>query len=130
MNEIKLMTLLLLLTLSQFSIAKEKLQIIHANSKTVDIRDGKELRKGDWTISPETKPDVYTTSNRKVTFYTDLDSITFKINPKVETYDFIILLNGKDSAYTQIKYSLPFIDKLKKGEKYNYHDSRFVPKFT
>lgn len=45
----------------------------------VDIRDGGVLRKSVWRISPETKPDVYTTSNKNssVTFYTDLDSISF-----------------------------------------------------
>ena len=108
---------------------KKKMPIIKANSTTVDIKDGDNLRKGAWRISPDVKPDVYTTSNKKVTFYTDIDSITIKINPKVEKYDFMVLLNGKDSAWTQIAYQIPYLEKLKKATKYNYSDKRFIPKF-
>jgi hypothetical protein len=95
-----------------------------------DIKDGNVLKKGIWIITPEAKPDIYVTNNKKVTFYTDKDSITFKINPKVGKYDFVILLNGKDSAFTQIKYQLPYIDKLKKAKKYNFEDNRYIPSFT
>jgi len=41
-----------------------------------------------------------------------------------------ILLDGKDSANTQVKYSLPYLEKLKAAEKYNYSDNRLVPTFT
>ena len=104
-------------------------KLIKATSNSVDIRDGKEFKKGIWRIVPEAKPDVYLTSNKKVTFYTDIDSIKLKINPRVEKYDFVILLNEKDSAWTQVKYQLPYLDKLKKAKKYNYSDNRFIPKF-
>lgn len=121
--------LLLFLIASANLLAQKKMPIIKANSTTVDIKDDNNLRKGAWRITPEVKPDVYTTSNKKVTFYTDIDSITFKINPKVEKYDFMILLNGKDSAWTQITYQIPYLEKLKKATKYNYSDKRFIPKF-
>ena len=121
--------LLLFLIASASLLAQKKMPIIKANSTTVDIKDGDNLRKGAWRISPDVKPDVYTTSNKKVTFYTDIDSITIKINPKVEKYDFMVLLNGKDSAWTQIAYQIPYLEKLKKAAKYNYSDKRFIPRF-
>jgi len=46
------------------------------------------------------------------------------------TYDFIILLNGKDSARTQIKYVPSRLSILKGAEKYNYSDNRYIPEFT
>jgi len=130
MKEIKVVLVVLLLSVLQFSFAQMKLPVIHANSKTVDIREGKMLRKGYWTISPQLKPDVYSALNQKVTFITDLDSISFNLNSKHETYRFIILLNGKDTALTQVNYQIPYLEKLKKAEKYNYSDKRVVPKFS
>lgn len=130
MKKIKLVTLLFLIGFLQLSVAQIKLPVIRANSKTVDIKDGKVLKKATWTISPAVKPDIYKTSAKKVTFYTDVDSISFKLNQKHDSCNFIVLLNGKDSAYTQIRYQQPYLDKLKKAEKYNYNDTRFVPKFT
>lgn len=130
MKQIKLLTLLLLTSIVQLSIAQTKLPIIRATSKTVDIKEGENLKKGAWIISPETNPDVYVTSAKKVTFFTDISSISFKINPKVGVYNFIILLNGKDSARTQIKYQPSRLDILKKAATYNYKDSRYVPTFT
>ncbi|MCX6305808.1 MAG: hypothetical protein NT040_12665 [Bacteroidetes bacterium] len=114
--------------------AQQTLQVIKANSKIVDIKDGKTFKKGTWTIIPEAKPDVYKTSAKRVTFYTDLDSITFKVNPKNE-YNFVILLNGKDSAFTQIKYEkenhLPsYLEVLQKASRYNFNDRREITKFT
>lgn len=120
--------LLLFLIASANLFAQKKMPIIKANSTTVNIKDGDNFRKGAWRISPDVKPDVYTTFNKKVTFYTDIDSITLKINPKVEKYDFMVLLNGKDSAWTQIAYQIPYLEKLKKATKYNYSDKRFIPK--
>jgi len=111
------------------SAQKEKLPIIKANSVVVDIKEDKVLYKGVWQITPEEKLDVYTTYARKVTFYTDLDSISFNINSEVGKYDFIILLNGKDTARTQIKYDTR-LKILKGAEKYNYSDNRFIPEFT
>lgn len=128
----KLKSLVLLVTLlvSKNLFAQKKLPLIKANSTEVAIKDDKILRKNAWRIVPQEKLDVYTTSGKKVTFYTDIDSISFKINPKVGKYDFIILLNGKDTARTQIKYQPSRLDMLKAAEKYNYSDNRFIPKFT
>ena len=121
--------LLLAILLTSYVVAQKRVPIIKATSTNVDIKDDKVLRKNAWRIVPEEKLDVYTTSAKKVTFYTDKDSITFKIDPK-KTQDFVILLNGKDSARTQIKYQPSRLDILKGAGKYNYADQRFVPKFV
>ena len=84
--------------------AQRKVTTIKANSLLVDIREDKRLFKKVWTISPEIKPDIHFTESKRVTFYTDIDSITATINPKDSVFNFVILLNGKDSALTQIKY--------------------------
>ena len=70
------------------------------------MRDGANFYKGRWNISPEVRPDIYVVEKggkqtRMVTFCTDLDSISFQVTPG-SNYDFIILLNDKDSAYTRI----------------------------
>lgn len=122
-------TLLLLVFIGQTTFAQKKLPIIKANSTSVDIKDDNQLIKNAWTIVPEEKLDVYTTSAKKVTFYTDIDSISFKVDPKKQ-YDFIILVNGKDSARTQIKYTPSRLEILKNAGKYDYTDNRYIPKFT
>lgn len=107
----------------------EGLPLIKANSTQVDIKDGNNLQKNAWRIAPEANPDVYKTSSKKVTFYTDVDSITFDIKPNGQ-YDFVILLNGKDSANTRIEWEPSKLEILQKAEAYNYTDNRFIPEFT
>lgn len=80
-------------------------QTIRSNKAQISIRDGNILKKDYWTITPSARPDIYesvsSSNTHKVTFITDIDSISFdvKLNKK---YNFIILLNNKDSAFTQI----------------------------
>ena len=90
MKQTKILTLLFAILVGQTVLAQKKLPIIKATSTSVDIKDDNNLRKNAWRIVPEEKLDVYTTSAKKVTFYTDIDSISFKIVPKKQ-YDFIIL---------------------------------------
>lgn len=107
---------------------QKKLPVIKAVSENVDIKvDGKRI-KNAWTIVPEEKLDVYTTYGKKVTFYTDSDSISYNLKPG-SVFDFIIL-KGKDSARTQIKYEPSRLDILKNAGKYNFSDDRFIPKFA
>lgn len=124
------LTLLSLFLISQSSYSQKNWPVIKATSKTMDIKEDDLLKKGTWTIVPEAKPDVHKTSAKKVTFYSDVENISFNINPKVGTYNFIVLLNGKDSAWTQIQYQQPFLEKLKGAKKYNPADARYVPKFS
>jgi hypothetical protein len=105
--------------------------LIRATSRSVDIRINNNLHKGIWAISPEIKPDVFPVSekNARVTFLTDADSITFRVK-KDRHYDFVILLNGKDSALTRVLYAEPNLERLKKGRKYDRNDLTPIPQFT
>ena len=130
MKHIKTLLIIAIL-LSQTLFAQVKLPIIKATSKSVDVRDGNTFRKNAWNISPEIKPDIYTTPFKhvNVTFYTDIDSISFLVETD-KKYDFMVLLNGKDTAYTQIKYEPSYLEKLKIAYKYDFTDTRVTPKFT
>ncbi|WAC14206.1 DUF4932 domain-containing protein [Dyadobacter pollutisoli] len=112
--------------ISLFNVAgsfSQNTKVISATGKRVDIRIGNELRKSDWNISPGIKPDVYDVylpkAGKPVTFITDEDSILFDVKPG-DYYEFVVLLNGKDSAFTAIKGHLDvpraqFFDDYKKS---------------
>lgn len=91
-------------------IGQSKLPVIKATSKKVAINDGGFLDKNAWSLSPKARPDIYTADRTRatkwVTFYTDIDSIRVKVKPGTR-YNFVILLNGKDSCYTQITSAIP-----------------------
>jgi hypothetical protein len=114
----KYLHLLLTLFLTQSIFAQPNLPVIKATSKKVAINDGGILDKNSWSLSPGERPDVYTAGRTRktkwVTFYTDLDSIKVKVKPGTR-FNFIILLNGKDSCYTQIASSFPPEDPLKRN---------------
>ncbi len=88
-----------------YSTDSNKVPIIKATSDKVDINDDGNWSRGNWTLAPELKPDIYKTAvnseNKKVSFHTDIDSISFIVEPK-KTYDFLILLNEKDTCWQQI----------------------------
>ncbi|NOS92108.1 MAG: hypothetical protein HOP30_09315 [Cyclobacteriaceae bacterium] len=102
--------------------AQQKLPIIRANSKTVKILDGKNYKADFWVIFPETKPDIYYLDlprrNQELKFITDLDSISFTMKFG-ETKDFIVLLGGKDSCFTQISANYQNLKKPKKVRQGN-----------
>ena len=100
--------LFLLLFLSQKILAQQNLPAIRANSTSIDIRVGEEYyAKGGWTLDPNKKPDIFSIGSKwlyktkKVTFTTDIDSISFNVQPNAK-YSFIILLNEKTPCYIQI----------------------------
>ena len=105
---------------------KDNLPMIKANSEVIDIKDGEEWSRGNWYVAPEYKPDVYGTvvkRKKKITFYSDLDSISFVIKPN-RNYDFVIL-RDKDTCWTRIeaKKDIPpvkFTKKFKKKNKGKY----------
>ncbi len=120
------------LIVGQLSYGQKKMPTIRATSKTVDIRDAYGFHKNQWTISPETKPDVFETSakNSKVTFYTDLDSISVVVKPNT-VFDFTIILNDTVKAWTRIIYKPNHnLDILKSAGEFNLNDNRPLPKFT
>jgi len=110
--------------------SQTELPIIRSKTDVIDIRDGNELTEGNWSLVPEAKPDIYTSNKigEFVTFYTDIDSIRYRIHPD-SVYNFVILLNGKDSAYTQIKYAPTYLDVLKGAKDYN-SDKINIPLFS
>jgi hypothetical protein len=87
----------------------QELPVLKANSRTVDVQDGDRLLKGEWTIAPSIELDVYnalrTTEEKIITFTSDIDSLSFKVEPG-STYDFIILLDGEDRCRTRITTTL------------------------
>jgi Aspartyl protease len=95
-----------LILFGQSSFAQQNLPIIKASSNSVDVRIYGFLKKEDWTIDPKKSIDVYyirrTKNSTPITFITNMDSISFDVKKGID-YDFIILLNGKDSCYTRVK---------------------------
>ncbi len=92
----------------QCSFAQEKFMVIKANSKNIKILDGDDLLDG--VLVPDLKPDIYvyhkSYKSTKITYYTDIDSISFEVDPG-DHYDFAILLNNKDTCYQRISYQNP-----------------------
>ena len=113
------------------ALAQARLPLIHSGVENIDIRNGDELEKGNWRLAPEYRPDIYYTNKigQKVTFYTDKDSISYLIHPD-SVYDFVILLQGKDSSFTRIQYQPGYLDYLKKAGSYSSKDTVMYPKFT
>jgi hypothetical protein len=132
--KVKNFILIAVALLAQNVFAQGQLPVIKADSIRVDIFENNKLLTNTWwNIVPESELDVYFTRAKKVKFRTNLESITFDIDPKVGEYNFIILLNSKDSARTQIKYDQKEksrLEILKSAGKYNYSDNRFIPEFT
>ncbi len=81
-----------------------KLPVLHTTSKTITIKDGEILHKDSWAISSKIEIDEYVTNKftgeKKVSFISDIDTITFKVKPN-NTYDFIIKYN-EEEAFTRI----------------------------
>jgi hypothetical protein len=121
-NLFKSIYLVLFFFAFQILSAQQNLPIIRANSKNVKILDGKNYKSDFWVIFPETKPDIYyldlPRKNQKLKFITDLDSISFDMKFG-ETKDFIVILNGKDSCYTQISANYQNLKKPKRNRQRN-----------
>jgi hypothetical protein len=121
-----------LLFCAQQLAGQQHLPLIRANADTVAIRDGDFYQRNRWTITPQVKPDVYTTAlpekSKKVTFYTDVDSISFNVKPG-SFFLFNILLRGKDTALTGI-LAYDTLGVLKKAGQYNRAEKRQLPAFT
>jgi hypothetical protein len=103
MRTIKLFIALILLTFAAH--AQNDLPVIRSNADVVSIQDGANLKKNSWSLAPEAKPDVYEAElvdgkTHKVTFITDVDSISFDVE-EGKKYDFIIQ-KGDALCYTQI----------------------------
>lgn len=105
-------TIILIVLLSiNLMLSQENIKLVKATSKKVSIKDGKQSVTKYWEhLSKNVNPVVYQISkinqNRKVTFYTNIDSISFDVKPN-NTYNFKVLLNSKDTCYAQISTVIP-----------------------
>jgi hypothetical protein len=110
-----LIAILFITFISHFVLAQKKVLILKANNSSITIKEGDFLYKAIWNASPEVKPDVFVTTPfsglKRLVFYSDIDSIAFLLKPN-KKYDFVILLNGKDSAYTQINTGVKEIPSI------------------
>lgn len=118
--KIKFVFAFLIILLSyNLNIAQKNILLIKANTSRVAIKDGNQSITRWWEyLQTNVKPVVYHISkinqNRKVTFYTDIDSISFDVKPN-NKYDFKVLLKGKDTCYAQISTVIPSYYKDCKG---------------
>lgn len=98
------LTLLLLAPLS-LCFAQQKLPVIKSGTAAVKIIENKDLVT-DWNLEPGVKPDIYRTGknvqSRNIKIITDSDSLEINLKPG-KPYDFVVLLNGKDSCYTRFE---------------------------
>ncbi|MDO9172844.1 MAG: retropepsin-like aspartic protease [bacterium] len=89
--------------------------VLLANSAAVDVRDGDRFQEGVWVVDPAVALDVYaalrTTAAKHVTFITDVDSLSFDVQPG-RTYDFTVLLGGRDSCRTRISTMMQTYGRL------------------
>ncbi|MFK7971788.1 MAG: transglutaminase domain-containing protein [Bacteroidia bacterium] len=92
--------------------------ILLSNKDEVLIRDG-DNTPIKWGVNPAIQLDVYTSSQigEIVTFYSDIDSLSFLIHPD-SVYNFVVLQEGADSAYSQVRYKPSYLDILKTGGTY------------
>lgn len=126
----KVILLVLCTIIFQNVAVTQQLPLIHARDATVDIRVGESYFEKAWQIMPEYKPDIYSAAaiGESITFYTDMDSISFVLQKNV-SHEFIILLNGVDTAFTQIKYEPSYLDKLKLATEYKTETDFEIPSF-
>ena len=119
-----------ILFVHQIGIGQITLPVIQSTVNEIDIRDGETFSKGEWFLAPEYNPDIYTSGKigEKVIFYSDLDSISFTIHPD-SVYNFVIV-NGADSAFTQVAYAPTYLDILKGAYEYDTKDQSNIPEFT
>ncbi|MFB9076716.1 hypothetical protein ACFFLS_24125 [Flavobacterium procerum] len=85
--------------------AQKRPNVIKASTASAFIQEENQEKKR-WHLNPKTKPDVYTLDKsakaKWVKIYTDSDSLKIKLKPG-EKYDFVVLLNQKDSCFTRFE---------------------------
>jgi hypothetical protein len=118
-----LLFLLFLLCANTTFAQSEKVPVLKSNTFLLDIKEGGFLYEKTWTMVNDGSIDVFVTNpfdgTKQVTFYSDIDSLSFTVKPN-QKYNFIILLNGNEQVSTQIstftneKPSLPLKTNDKK----------------
>ncbi len=112
----KLLIISLLILTYNTTFAQSNLPVLETNTKELDVKDGDFLMTKYWTIDAEIEIDVYeadkTSQIKMVTFYSDVDSISFELKPK-EQHDFLVIYKNEDTCLTRIKSGIVTIDKSK-----------------
>jgi len=84
--------------------AQTKFHILRSSHKEVDVQDGEHFDL-QWRLDRKAKPNLYYVKfprrNSKVTFRSDLGKLSFKTRYG-KSYDFVVLLNDKDSLFVRI----------------------------
>lgn len=97
--------LALFLSISYTASAQKHLLVLKSTQNELSIREGQSFHKNIWNVSSATKPDIFVSQHFKgkerIVFYSDIDSVAFWVKPQ-RTYDFVVVVNGRDSAYTRI----------------------------
>jgi len=113
LDRTRIFALLLFLMFAQICFAQTQhtIPLIKATSKVIAIKDGDQLRSDNWDyLSVTHKPVIYNISkinkNRRLVFYTDIDSISFNISPN-KKYAFKVLLHSTDTCYAEISTIIP-----------------------
>ncbi len=100
------------------AVAQQVPPVLHATSPVVDIQDGDALLKGIWVADPALGLDVYdairTAKGKKVTFISDIDSVSFDVAPG-RTYDFVIEIAGKDRCRTRLSTMAQACERAGRG---------------
>jgi hypothetical protein len=95
--------------LSTTVIAQSRLPLIKATNEKAIITDGENV-KVEWKLDPNLKPDTYFVNvpsiKSKVSLKTNQDEISFQTKPG-KNYDFIVLLDEKDSCYVRFSSCPP-----------------------
>ena len=98
MKRILLFLVVVLVTLP--AIAQTNLPVLKAENSPVGLsEDGLEQ---PWFVNSKLRPDVKKTSAKNIVFRSAIDTLSFKLE-KGGTFDFVILINGSDSAFTRVE---------------------------
>ncbi|AXG74295.1 hypothetical protein DVK85_08655 [Flavobacterium arcticum] len=84
--------------------SQDKLPVLKTTLKVISIKEGNEVHDKVWTISPEVELDEFITrkfkGEKKVSFISDIDTLTFDVTPN-NNYDFVIQYKN-EKAFTRI----------------------------
>jgi len=92
-----------IILISLWGCGQKQQSIVHSNKKSIKVSINGSLT--DWRISPEVNPDrlkVYCSNEKnEVIFRTDIDTVLFTVSNN-DTIKFKLILNSKDTAFTEI----------------------------
>jgi hypothetical protein len=101
----RLLYSILLLVFVAPVFAQQNIRVLHSGQSRLSVRIGNKLYKNEWTVTPQKRPDVLQlpvlNKQLPVCFIAENDSLLFYVEAG-SSYDFVILVNGNDSAFTRI----------------------------